>query len=126
MIPTIYILVCLAFYATFMKFQLVTRSYELLREVQFTGEILRNRKLSDHDKKVRLRRAATGTLIQTMSLATRLGLVLAAAGAPAFLADRTIGLDVSDLAAFSLNPVVLVGTVAAIAGLDKLRRTVAQ
>lgn len=119
----IYALACLAFYAAFVATGLVTRARTLLDEFRAAMAIMGDKGLSDLEKEQRIRKASISALGGTLSLTARLVAVVAAAAVPVLLAHLLAGLRLEEFTRFSLNPAVLVATVALLGGLDWYRRS---
>lgn len=121
MIAAAYIAASLAFYLAFIKLELVGRTVRLMADFRAVAQVFVDPKLSDFEKERHIRGAAISTLGQSVGLVSRLVVVLAAAALPVLLTFAA-GLDLAAFMAFSLNPVVLIATMVALAGLDRLWR----
>lgn len=122
MIPIVYSLVCLAFYLSFIRFDLIGRSLALFTEFRMASQVISDASLNDLEKEKRIRSLALGTLVQTLSLVGWMVAVLSIAASPVVVAKAATGLEFGAFLYFSLNPIVLVCSVFALAGIERARR----
>lgn len=124
MIPALYTLACLIFYAAFLKLRVAGRTRALLAAFRSAAGVMGDRGLSDSEKEARIRHAAIRTLVDTTVLAARIVAVLACAALPVLFATQVAGIGLDPFLAFSLEPLVLVATGLVLIALDRVRRAI--
>lgn len=85
MIAAIYLIACLAFYTTFKKLQIVSRTLALADLFRSAAGVMTDRSLSDLEKEKRIQQTALRSLSKLFWLCLRLVAVLGSAAAPVFV-----------------------------------------
>lgn len=117
----VYVLSCILLVLTFQGLHIWPRTTEMTRELRAGFGVMASKQLSDDEKEVALRNGSLRVLGLTAKLTLALVVVFAAATAPVAIAVWAGWMSWTGFLMFTIEPIVVIGTVAALGAYPRLQ-----